>query len=172
MNFRDDLLMFKIPQAKILYMIYHFFKSGQLNYTQKIKLKELVILNDPQIIDYFQQFEINEDTDKLLEDFKKLLEEEKPKDNKLAKRETKSKTKKENIDLKNLKIQTDKNFLKQSAADDKKNNSKQPSCNVEDVRLINLARISIWQCTEKEKKKKSTKKGSRACGGCRAKLLC
>jgi hypothetical protein len=39
MNWKEDILKFNLPHAKILYMIYYFFKSGELSYQQKFKLK-------------------------------------------------------------------------------------------------------------------------------------
>lgn len=39
MNWREDLKKFNLPHAKILYMIYYFFKNGKLDFEQKFKLK-------------------------------------------------------------------------------------------------------------------------------------
>jgi hypothetical protein len=85
MNWKEDIMKFNLPHAKILYMIYYFFKSGELSYQQKFKLKgiiilynilEYVILENERIFEILGEFEDSRDEFKLLEDLRKIYNEE------------------------------------------------------------------------------------------------
>lgn len=76
MNWQDDIVKFNLPHAKILYMIYFFFRNGQLNFQQKHKLKEYVILENQKIFEKFGEFERSKNENKLLNDIKDIYNEE------------------------------------------------------------------------------------------------
>ena len=50
LNWKKDLDKFNLLNAKILYMIYYFFNINHFDNEQKKKLKELVILENSDII--------------------------------------------------------------------------------------------------------------------------
>lgn len=76
LNWKEDIPKFNLPFAKILYMIYYFFNTKQLDNDQKKKLKEYVILDNSKIFDAFQGFEKSNSINDLLTDFKKIYKEE------------------------------------------------------------------------------------------------
>ena len=47
-NYKEDLKKFKIPQARMLYIVYFLSKINEINFPQKLKLKELIIQEDKQ----------------------------------------------------------------------------------------------------------------------------
>jgi hypothetical protein len=76
MSWKEDIAKFISPHSKILYMIYHFTKSEELTEDQITKLKEYVILEDEKIFDILSEFEQTFDEAQLLEEMKKLYDEE------------------------------------------------------------------------------------------------
>jgi hypothetical protein len=76
MNWEDHMSKFNLPHAKLLYLIYYLSKSGALDKQQTIKLKEYVILEDERIFQILTEFETHHDMDALLDEFKKVYEDE------------------------------------------------------------------------------------------------
>jgi hypothetical protein len=76
MSWKQDINKFQSPHSKILYMIYHFSKAEEISNEQKTKLKEYVILEDEKIFDILNEFEQNFDEEQLLDEMKKLYDEE------------------------------------------------------------------------------------------------
>jgi hypothetical protein len=71
-----DLQKFKVPHAKLLYMIFYFFKQGDLDYEQKLKLKEYVILDNQRIFIVLDEFERDQNINKMLEQLQKIYDDE------------------------------------------------------------------------------------------------
>ena len=69
----DNLNKFKIPEARLLYMIYYLFKTERINYSDKLKLKELAIIENEEINKKYADFEKSKNIGKLQIDLKKLL---------------------------------------------------------------------------------------------------
>lgn len=76
MDWKDDLKKFNTPHAKLLYMIYYFYKHNELSIEQKAKLKEYVILEEDNIFSILNEFESNLDAGRLLEQLCKIYSEE------------------------------------------------------------------------------------------------
>ncbi len=113
-NWKDDLAKFKIPQARLLYMIFYLFKANELNYQQKYRLKQLVMLSDQKLTQVYNNFEKTKNLNKLLIDFRKIYNEDESKNQNLN-TESNDKPEKRNnneIDIKELKIQTGKDVIK------------------------------------------------------------
>jgi len=72
LNWKKDLDKFNLLNAKILYMIYYFFNINHFDNEQKKKLKELVILENSDIINSFKKFEKNSNLNDLEEDFQNI----------------------------------------------------------------------------------------------------
>ena len=76
LNWKKDLDKFNLLNAKILYMIYYFFNINHFDNEQKKKLKELVILENSDIINSFKKFEKNSNLNDLEKDFKDIYNNE------------------------------------------------------------------------------------------------
>ena len=76
LNWEKDLDKFNLLSAKILYMIYYFFNINHFDNEQKKKLKELVILENSDIINSFKKFEKNSNLNDLEKDFKDIYNNE------------------------------------------------------------------------------------------------
>ena len=76
LNWKKDLDKFNLLSAKILYMIYYFFNINHFDNEQKKKLKELVILENSDIINSFKKFEKNSNLNDLEKDFKDIYDNE------------------------------------------------------------------------------------------------
>jgi len=74
LNWKKDLDKFNLLNAKILYMIYYFFNINHFNNEQKKKLKELVILENSDIINSFKKFEKNSNLNDLEKDLQNIYE--------------------------------------------------------------------------------------------------
>lgn len=113
-NWKDDLAKFKIPQARLLYMIFYLFKANELNYQQKYRLKQLVMLDDQKLTQVYNNFERTKNLNKLLIDFRKIYNEDESKNQNLNTDSNDRPEKKNNneIDIKELKIQTGKDVIK------------------------------------------------------------
>ena len=98
-HYKEDLFKFKIPQAKMLYMIYYLSKTNDINFSQKSKLKELVIKDDKHLIKIFNTFEKSLDIHKFISEIMTAFFEDK---------QAESKT----IDVKSLQIITNKEQIK------------------------------------------------------------
>ena len=72
LNWKKDLDKFNLLNAKILYMINYFFNINHFDNEQKKKLKELVILENSDIINSFKKFEKNSNLNDLEEDFQNI----------------------------------------------------------------------------------------------------
>ena len=114
---KEDLSKFKIPQARLLYMIFFLFKANEINYQQKIWLKQRVMLEDEKINSVYLNFERTMDIDKLLSDFNALYDSEKKlnEDSTQEMEIPKTNVNKNGIDIKGLKIQTGKDVIKSKA---------------------------------------------------------
>ena len=81
MNWKEDIKKFNLPHAKIMYMIYYFHKKNDLTDSERLKLKEYVILESNIIFTLFEDFEsLENDDDKedfLISEFKAIYNEEK-----------------------------------------------------------------------------------------------
>ena len=77
LNWKKDLDKFSLLNTKILYMIYYFFNIKHFDKEQKKKLKELVILENSDIINSFKKFEKNSNLNDLEKDFQKIYNNEK-----------------------------------------------------------------------------------------------
>ena len=73
-NWKNELDKFNLLYTKILYMIYYFFNIKHFNDDQKIKLKELVILENSDIIKSFKKFEKNNNLGSFEKDLKDIYE--------------------------------------------------------------------------------------------------
>jgi hypothetical protein len=75
-DFQEDLRKFNSDHAKLLYMIYFFYKNMKINSNQKKKLKSLIISDNDDLFNLLDQFEqtLNENT--LLMEFLRVLEED------------------------------------------------------------------------------------------------
>ena len=73
-NWKIELDKFDLLYTKILYMIYYFFNTKHFNDDQKIKLKELVILENSDIIKSFKKFEKNNNLGGFEKDLKDIYE--------------------------------------------------------------------------------------------------
>ena len=73
-NWKIELDKFDLLYTKILYMIYYFFSIKHFNNDQKIKLKELVILENSDIIKSFKKFEKNNNLGGFEKDLKDIYE--------------------------------------------------------------------------------------------------
>ena len=76
LNWKKDLDKFNLLNAKILYMIYYFFNINHFDNEQKKKLKELVILENSDIINSFKKFEKNSNLNDLEKDFQNIYDNE------------------------------------------------------------------------------------------------
>ena len=76
LNWKKDLDKFNLLNAKILYMINYFFNINHFDNEQKKKLKELVILENSDIINSFKKFEKNSNLNVLEKDFQKIYDNE------------------------------------------------------------------------------------------------
>jgi hypothetical protein len=76
LNWKKDLDKFNLLNAKILYMIYYFFNINHFNNEQKKKLKELVILENSDIINSFKKFEKNSNLNDLEKDLQNIYDNE------------------------------------------------------------------------------------------------
>ena len=76
LNWEKDLDKFNLLSAKILYMIYYFFNINHFDNEQNKKLKELVILENSDIINSFKKFEKNSNLNDLEKDFKDIYNNE------------------------------------------------------------------------------------------------
>ena len=76
LNWKKDLDKFNLLSAKILYMIYYFFNINHFDNEQNKKLKELVILENSDIINSFKKFEKNSNLNDLEKDFKDIYNNE------------------------------------------------------------------------------------------------
>lgn len=76
-NWKEELAKFKIPQARLLYMIFYLFKANEINYQQKYKLKELVMLEDNGLNNCYNNFEKDKNLNKLIIDLKTIYDENK-----------------------------------------------------------------------------------------------
>ena len=54
----EDIQKFNLPNEKILYLIYYLCGSKQLD-SEKKKIKEFVILENPSIFNAYKKFEKN-----------------------------------------------------------------------------------------------------------------
>ena len=75
-NLKKELNKIKLFNAKIFYMINYFFINNHFDKEQKKKLKELVILENSDIIKSFKKFEKNSNLNDLEKDFQKIYENE------------------------------------------------------------------------------------------------
>ena len=73
-NWKNELDKFNLLYTKILYMIYYFFNIKHFNDKQNKKLKELVILENSDIINSFKKFEKNNNLDDFEKDLKNIYE--------------------------------------------------------------------------------------------------
>ena len=73
-NWKNELDKFNLSYTKILYMIYYFFNIKHFNDKQNKKLKELVILENSDIINSFKKFEKNNNLDDFEKDLKNIYE--------------------------------------------------------------------------------------------------
>ena len=73
-NWKIELDKFDLLYTKILYMIYYFFNIKHFNDKQNKKLKELVILENSDIINSFKKFEKNNNLDDFEKDLKNIYE--------------------------------------------------------------------------------------------------
>ena len=73
-NWKNELDKFNLLYTKILYMIYYFFNIKHFNDKQNKKLKELVILENSDIIKSFKKFEKNNNLDDFEKDLKNIYE--------------------------------------------------------------------------------------------------
>jgi hypothetical protein len=76
MNWEEQISKFNLPHAKLLYLIYYLSKSGALDKQQTIKLKEYVILENERIFQILHEFETDHNIDNILEEFKKVYDDE------------------------------------------------------------------------------------------------
>ena len=76
LNWKKDLDKFNLLNAKILYMINYFFNINHFDNEQKKKLKELVILENSDIINSFKKFEKNSNLNDLEKDFQNIYDNE------------------------------------------------------------------------------------------------
>ena len=76
LNWKKDLDKFNSLNAKILYMINYFFNINHFDNEQKKKLKELVILENSDIINSFKKFEKNSNLNDLEKDFQNIYDNE------------------------------------------------------------------------------------------------
>lgn len=72
-NWKSTLSLLKLPQARILYLIYYLFGAGELDYLQKYRLKQLVVLEEKIIYEAYNTYERTKSINKLLIDFRKIL---------------------------------------------------------------------------------------------------
>ena len=79
MNWKEDIKKFNLPHAKIMYMIYYFHKKNDLTDSERLKLKEYVILENNIIFSLFEEFEtlVENKEEFLLSEFKAIYNEEK-----------------------------------------------------------------------------------------------
>jgi hypothetical protein len=99
-DFKENLQKFIIPQARMLYMIYHLYQINEINFTQKCKLKEFVITENKTFLKIHENFEKSMNIQKLINDIQLNFFEDKQAE--------KNKT----IDVKSLQIITNKEQLK------------------------------------------------------------
>lgn len=109
-SWKENLTKFKILQTRILYLIFYLFKTYDINYQEKCRLKQLVILEDERINKVFIEFEKTLNIAKLTEDFRLIYQEDKGKND-----ESSGKLKKNEIDVRELKIITNNKVLKNKA---------------------------------------------------------
>ena len=76
LNWKKDLDKFNLLNAKILYMIYYFFNINHFDNEQKKKLKELVILENSDIINSFKKFEKDSNLNDLEKEFQHIYNNE------------------------------------------------------------------------------------------------
>ena len=76
LNWKKDLDKFNLLNAKILYMINYFFNINHFDNEQKKKLKELVILENSDIINSFKKFEKNSNLNDLEKNFQNIYDNE------------------------------------------------------------------------------------------------
>ena len=69
LNFKEDLVKFNSIHAKLLYMLYHFYKHKKLTKKQKSILKYHIISEDEAVFHIFEEFEKTLNYEKLLKDF-------------------------------------------------------------------------------------------------------
>ena len=73
-DFQEDLRKFNSDHAKLLYMIYFFFKNKQINSNQKKKLKSMIISDNDDLFNLLDQFEQTLNENILLKEFLRILE--------------------------------------------------------------------------------------------------
>jgi len=69
LNFKEDLVKFDSIHAKLLFMIYHFYKHKKLTKKQKYILKSRIISDDDAVFYIFEEFEKTLNDKKLLKEF-------------------------------------------------------------------------------------------------------
>lgn len=111
-DFREDLSKFKILQARMLYMIYFLSKTNDINYSQKTKLKQLVISDNQTLIKIYDNFEKTFKIQKLVSEWIEAFFDDTPEKVNPGRTEEKKNT----IDIKSLTIKTDKQSLKKQPA--------------------------------------------------------
>ncbi len=97
-NYKEDLKKFKIPQARMLYIVYFLSKTNEINFPQKLKLKELIIQEDKQFKKIYDIFESSLNIQKFVSDIMSTFFEK-------------------TIDVKSLQIITNKEELKKKPID-------------------------------------------------------
>jgi uncharacterized pyridoxamine 5'-phosphate oxidase family protein len=111
-DFKEDLAKLKILHARMLYMIYYLSKTNDINYSQKNKLKQLVIQENPILIKIYNNFERSFNLQKLVSEWTKAFFEE------VQTNISTNSPEKQTIDVKSLSIRTDKQSLKKPQKDE------------------------------------------------------
>ena len=129
-DWKIELAKFKIPQARLLYIIFYLYKTNEINFVQKYRLKELIVLEDEILSKSFQNFEKLLNITKFTNELKIIYEKNKgeaPPEELKPSNDLELKPKKSIIDIKGLFINIKKKEMKPNL------NIVQPVIEVEEV---------------------------------------